>query len=155
MSVPESVSWISKILWTLPSPNDAWVTLITGLAWPAVTVFLILRFKRFLSQFLNTLLDRLKTDDIKTSFFELTANSPVYVLDPEKVGESTETFSPEDTQRIELIFEFMDEPGGFDRICAWLREKYAGRLTLDEFVTDPDYAKERIAAFEEIAGLEL
>lgn len=153
MDVPASIVWISKVLRTLPSPTGNWVALIDALVWPVVVVFLVLRFRRFLRLFLDTLLERFQTDHIKTPLFELTPGSPVVFLDPVKVDESTEDFSPDDIQRIERIFESLDEPEGFSRIDAWLNEKYRGALSVEDFATDPKYANAREAAFTEIEGL--
>lgn len=155
MEVPWIIRWVSAILWTLPAPTDSWVELVAALAWPAVAIFTMLRFRLFIRQFLYTLLNRFKTDHVKTPLFELTPNAPVYVLDPDEVDESTEHFSSDDIQRVEAIFEFIAKPAGYFALEKWLNEKFSGALDIEDFVTDPTYANERALAFNEIEGLKI
>lgn len=145
--------WIADILLTIPGPTQAWADIIGHLAWPVVVTFLVVRFRRYLRSYLSTLADRLQTDHVKIGAFELTPNSPVWVLDPDEADESTYRFESDDVQRIESIFEFIRTDNGYREVEKWLNENAGRALDIDDFITLPVYASLRMRAFKEIEGL--
>lgn len=154
-NAPYIVQWVAKTLWTIPAPTKSWADIVGHLVWPCLTLFLVLRFRISIRRMLNILIERLKTDHVKTPLFELTPNSQVIVLDPEDVAESTDHYDSDDVQRIEAIFSFIGTDDGWEKISNWVNENYGQALDIEDFVTNPDHAKERERAFREIEGLEI
>ncbi|MBT2246181.1 hypothetical protein [Sphingobium sp. BHU LFT2] len=152
---PYIVKWIAEILWTIPAPTQTWADILGHMAWPAVTVFLVFRFRISIRRMLNILIERFKTDHVKTPLFELTPNSQVMVLDPDEVDESTDHYESADIQRIEAIFAFIGTEDGWEKISRWINQNFGQTLDIEDFVTSPDHAKDRERAFIEIEGLEI
>lgn len=150
---PWIVSWIAKVLTSLPSPTESWAAIIDSLAWPVVTMIIIFRFRRFIRHYLWVIADRLERDHVKLGWFEIRANDQVTVLDPSESGESTLEFSPDDIARIEAMFEFIGDAGNFTKLEAWVNQTFAGSLDIESFLTMPGYASERKQAFSEVEGL--
>ncbi|API58073.1 hypothetical protein BSL82_01155 [Tardibacter chloracetimidivorans] len=152
---PLVARWIGSFLRAIPGPSEAWADIVGHLAWPVVAVFLVYRFRRYLRVFLGTIANRLQTDHIKIGTFEFTPNSPVWVLDPDEVDESTFAFDGDDVRRIEAIFEFVGQNDGYHKVMKWLNQATTGSLKLEDFVTRPEYATLRARAFREIEGLSI
>jgi hypothetical protein len=150
-----AVASVSDMLRKIPAPTTEWAAIVGHIAWPSVAVFITLRFRIFIRKFLNTLLERIKTDHVKIGLFELTPNSPVMVLDPVDVSESTDHYDSDDIQRIEAIFSFIDTESGWEKISEWVNQNFDPTLDIEDFITHPDHAKERAQAFDDIEGLEI
>ncbi|PDH65698.1 MAG: hypothetical protein CNE89_11040 [Sphingomonadaceae bacterium MED-G03] len=155
MAILSATKYVAKILWTLPAPTETWADIVGHIAWPIVVVFLVLRFRIFIRSILSTLLDRLKTDDVKVGVFEITKGSTVINLDPQSTEESTFSLEPEDVQRIESIFEFMATDEGAYQVIDWVNNRFGEEFDIEDFLTLPDYANDREEAFNEIGGLKL
>lgn len=153
IQAPWVVQWLGEVLRTIPGPDEAWASIIGSLVWPALVLFIILRFRVFLRSFLTILLDRLPHDHLKIGMFELRPNDQVLVLDREDAGGSTEPFEPADVNRIERIFEFIADDEGLDRLVEWLVATNFEHIDIVDFVTLPQYAAERERAWNEIEGL--
>lgn len=153
VQAPWVIRWLAEILFTLPAPTNSWAAIIGSLAWPAVVLFLVIRFRRFISRFLWVIADRLERDHVKFGWFEIRANDQVTVLDPDESSESTLEFDPLDIERIERIFEFIADAANYDRLVQWLNKTYGNTLDIEDFLTLPEYASERERAFEEVEGL--
>lgn len=151
---PWIVRWIAALLRALPGPTDAWADIIGHLAWPLVILFLVLRFRWFLRNFLFTILDRAKRDHMKLGPFEFSPHEDeLLVLDEREFEESTSSFDAADIQRIERLFEFIDEPEGLAQLAEWTEQNLAQHISIENFLTNPTYASERAKAFDEIEGL--
>jgi len=150
---PWVVRWIAAVLNELPSPTESWAAIVDSLVWPLVLLFLVLRFRRFIRHFLWVMADRLERDHVKIGWFEIRANDQVTVLDPSDAGESTLEFSPDDIDRIEGIFAFINDAENFDRLKAWLNQTYGGALEIESFLTLPAYANQRELAYTQVEGL--
>lgn len=150
---PWIVRWLAAVLNALPAPTDSWASIIGSLAWPLMMLLLVFRFRRFIRHFLWVIADRLERDHVKLGWFEIRANDQVTVLDSSGSGESTLEFSPEDIDRIEGIFEFIDDAENFDKLEAWLNQTYGGALEIESFLTLPAYASQRAQAYTEVEGL--
>lgn len=147
MGVLEAATWTGKVLWAIPAPTDTWAAIIGSLAWPGVLLFLVIRYRRYLRSFLDTIATRLQTDHVKLGPFEFTPKSEVIALDPEDVDESTEHYDPADIERIERLFEFISDASGFGKLRAWVNENVEDALNIGNFLTDPDYATHREEAY--------
>lgn len=143
------------MLRTIPAPNEAWASIIGSVVWPALALFIILRFRAFIRRFLTILLDRLPHDHLKIGIFELRPNDQVLVLDRDGVAESTEPLKPADVNRIERIFEFIADADGFDRLVEWLATADLAHIGIVDFVTLPQYEVLRERAWNEIEGLKV
>lgn len=155
IEAPFVVQWIAEALWTIPSPNEAWANIIGDVVWPALALFVILRFRVFIRRFLNILADRLPHDHVKIGMFELRPNDQVLVLDSDAASDSTEAFDPADVHRIERIFEFTADDEGFFRLVEWLETSNLSQIDVVDFVTLPQYAEERERAWSEVKGLKV
>ncbi|MBY0519935.1 MAG: hypothetical protein K2P79_05865, partial [Sphingomonas sp.] len=142
---------IAAVLRTIPAPTETWASIIGHLAWPAVTLFLIVRFRAYLRLILDTLVSRLPHDNLKFGPFEMTANSEIYVLDPDEADESTYRYETEDIQRIERLFEFISKTENYDKLRSWLNQNVDRKLDVGDFLTLPTYANERQRAVTELA----
>jgi hypothetical protein len=139
---------ISRWFMALPSPTEEWAHIVSALAWPLVLAFFLVRYRGYLRRFLDTVAERLKTDKVKLGPFELTPNSEVIALDPEDAAESTETYAPEDIERIERLFEFITEPGEFRKLADWVAQNVDPKLDIGSFLTEPPYATQREQAYQ-------
>lgn len=153
IEIPVAVYWFADVLRTIPAPNDAWAEIIGSIVWPALILFLVLRFRTFIRRFLTILADRLPHDHVKIGMFELRPNDQVVVLDHAKASESTEPYESEDVYRIERIFEFAADANGYARLVEWLRSANLTDIDVVDFVSLPEYALERLRAWNEIEGL--
>jgi len=147
MEPPELILLIGAVLREIPAPTQSWADIIGHISWPIMVLFLILRFRAFLRTFLQTLADRLVTDDVKIGPFELTANSEVLVLDANELDPSSE-FTGDDVTHIEALFEFMGEKGNEARISQWLNENGLQTLDIVDFLTEAIYADRRAEAYK-------
>lgn len=150
---PWLARWIGAFLREIPAPNDSWAEIVGHLAWPLLALFLVYRFRGFLSKFLLTIADRIRTDHVKFGWFEIRPNDQVLVLDAEDASESTSEFDPSDIQRIERMFEFMADEDNFWRLMKWVETNVNSNLDIDDFLTLPIYDKDRERAFEQVEGL--
>ena len=141
------------MLWTIPGPTEAWASIIGHVAWPSVTLFLILRYKTFLRRYLTTIADRLETDHVKFGWFEVRAQDQVIVLDPAKADKSSTSYDSDDVNRIERMFEFIADNGGFEALRQWAATAVGTGVDFDDFLTGPEYATQRAKAFAEVKGL--
>jgi hypothetical protein len=155
MQAPWPIRWFANILWTLPAPTETWADIVGHLAWPALVLFLVIRYRIFLRRLSLILVDRLETDHIKFGWFEIRPNDQVIVLDPEDAADSSLQFEPVDIQRIERIFEFINTEENFDVLREWMNKTLGPALDIEEFTTLPAYARERERAFAEVEGLAL
>lgn len=153
IQAPWVIQWFGELLRAIPAPNEAWASIIGSVVWPALVLFIILRFRAFLRTFLTILLDRLPHDHLKIGMFELRPNDQVLVLDREGADGSTEPLEPADVNRIERIFEFIADDEGLDRLVDWLVATNFEHIDIVDFVTLPQYATERERACNEIEGL--
>lgn len=150
MTVPDSVQWVSAVLLAIPAPTEHWASIIGSLAWPGVVVFLVFRFRKYLKSYLETIAERLRRDHVKIGPFELTPNSDVIPLDPEEADTSTEHYEPEDIERIEKIFEFIAETANMRKLEEWVESEVGSSVEIADFVTFPEYAKQREQAVGEL-----
>jgi hypothetical protein len=150
MGVLDTAVWIGKVLRAIPAPTETWATIISSLVWPAVLIFLVTRYRKFLRIFLDTIASRLQTDHVKLGPFEFTPKSDVIALDPDDVDESTEHYDPQDIQRIERLFEFIADPAGYDRLITWMNEHLGKALDIGDFLTYPEYANQREEAYRAV-----
>lgn len=153
IEAPWTVRWIAAVLRALPAPTEAWASIIGSLAWPLVLLVLIYRFRRFIRHYLWIIADRLEKDHVKFGWLELKPNDQVTLLDPSRSGESTLEFDPADVERIERIFEFIDDAGNFAKLKVWIRNTYGRAVDIEEFLTNPSYATHRLEAFRQLEGL--
>lgn len=151
MQTPEIVTWIADVLWALPAPTESWANIIGSLAWPCTTLFVVVRFRRYIRNFLNTLSERLVTDHVKLGPFELTPNSEVIRLDG-KDDDLDSGYSVDDQANIELLFEFISEPANDAKLQLWLNEKLGRELSLVDFLTEEPYAEARDRAVSDLMG---
>lgn len=147
MEPPDFVIWLGAVLREIPAPTQSWADIIGHIAWPGVVLFLIIRFRIYLRTFLQTIADRLVTDDVKIGPFELTANSEVLVLDADEIDPGGE-FTGDDVTHIEALFEFIADKGNETRIFQWLNENGLHTLDIVDFLTEAIYAEPRAKAYE-------
>jgi len=152
MGILEGATWTGKVLWAIPAPTDTWASIIDSLAWPSVLLFLVIRYRRYLRSFLDTIAARLQTDHVKLGPFEFTPKSDVIALDPDDVDESTEHYDPADIERIEALFEFISDASGFGKLRTWVNENVEDALNIGNFLTDPEYATQREEAYRILIG---
>ncbi len=150
---PWLARWIGAFLREIPAPNDSWAEIIGHIAWPTLALFLIFRFRRFLSTLLLAIADRIRTDHVKIGWFEIRPNDQVIVLDAEEAAESTLELDPSDIQRIERMFEFLDDGDNFWRLVKWIETDVSQTVDIEDFLTLPIYASDRARAFEQVEGL--
>lgn len=81
----------------------------------------------------------------------MTPNSDVIVLDREHSDDSTVDLSPEDTERIEKIFEFIADTSNMLKLVDWMNKNLDDELEIWDFVTLPEYATEREMAYKALA----
>ena len=150
---PWLARWMGALLREIPAPNDSWAEIVGHLVWPLLALFLVFRFRRFLSIFLLTMANRMCTDHVKFGWFEIRPNDQVIVLDPKDAAESTLQFDPLDIQRMERLFEFIDDDENFERLVKWVETNLGPNVDLEDFLTLPKYANDRARAFEQVEGL--
>ena len=59
IEVPWLVQWGAEVLRTIPSANEAWASIVGHLAWPALALFVLLRFQGSFRQRTTAAIDRL------------------------------------------------------------------------------------------------
>lgn len=153
IEAPWIVQWIAEVLRTIPSPNDAWASIIGSLAWPTLALFVLLRFRFFIRHYLKILADRLETDHVKLGIFELRPNDQILVLEKNSATASTEQLEAADVDRIERIFEFIADAPGLSYLEEWLKKAELAHIEIEDFLTLARYAKEREMAWNEFEGL--
>jgi len=150
MGVLDTAVWIGKVLRAIPAPAETWASIIDSLVWPAVLLFLVIRYRVYLRSFLDTISARLQTDHVKLGPFEFTPKSDVIALDPADVDESTEHYDPQDIERIERLFEFISDASGFGKLSAWVNEHVDDAMEIGDFLTAPEYAIQREEAYRAV-----
>lgn len=151
MEVPSVIKWVADVLWALPAPTESWANIIGSLAWPGTTLFVVIRFRRYIRNFLNTLSERLVTDHVKIGLFELTPNSEVIRLD-QKADDEESGHTIADQANMELLFEFISEPANDATLQVWLNENFGPALSLVDFLTEEPYAGARARAVSDLMG---
>jgi hypothetical protein len=146
MQAPYVIRWIASILLALPAPNASWASIIGDIAWPLTVTVLVFRFRKYLRNFLETLLDRLATDNVKTPWFEFSAKADVNNLDPAS-GSTDFNASGSDVANVEKLFEFIGANDGWDRLASWLFDNDLKDLPMEDFLTGPEYASQRNTAY--------
>ncbi|GGN51340.1 hypothetical protein GCM10011349_23830 [Novosphingobium indicum] len=96
----------------------------------------------------------MQRDHVKLGPFELRPNDDVLVLDPDAAGESTLEYDSDDVQRIERMFEFIDDTEGLCGLTEWLNQSGYQELDIIDFLTLPEYALAREKAWNEVEGLQ-
>lgn len=150
MQAPWIIRWIAAVLYGIPGPTEAWAKIIDDLAWPAVTLILVFRFRRYLKIFLNTLADRLPHDHIKFGPFEMTQRSQVLTLDPGGVEDDTLPHTSDDIDRIEALFEFSADKDGIVKLREWVNDHVGKEVSIIDFLTASGHAMQRKEAFDEL-----
>ncbi len=116
-------------------------------------MFLVTRYRRFLRLYLMILADRLQTDHVKVGPFEIRGHDAVISLDPKRAWVSTRDYDSEDINRIERMFEFIADDRGFKLLHVWVAREIGTDVDFDDFLTAPQYATQRLRAFDEVEGL--
>lgn len=153
IEAPWIVQWVAEVLRTIPSANEAWASIVGHLAWPALALFVLLRFRFFIRRYLEILSDRLETDHVEFGIFKLRPNDQVIVLEKDSATDSTERLDAGDVDRIEHIFEFISDAAGLEYLEEWLKRADLTHIDIVDFLTLPQYAHERELAWNAIEGL--
>ncbi|MFL6739308.1 MAG: hypothetical protein ACJ8E4_08660 [Sphingomicrobium sp.] len=138
---------IQRWLAIWPAPTEHFAGLAGDIAWPLVVVYFLTRYSAHLKGFLDTVSERLKRDRVKMGPFELVPNTEVIALDRQAVNQSTETYLPDDIERVERLFEFITEPDNFSRLLEWMAKNVDPDVEVGSFLTEPPYANQREAAY--------
>ncbi len=154
IEAPWIVQWVSEVLRTIPSANEAWASIVGSLAWPALALFMLLRFRFFIRRYLEILAHRLETDHVEFGIFKLRPNDEVIVLEKDSATASTERLDAADVDRIEQIFEFIADAAGLAELEDWLKRADLTHIDIVDFLTLPRYAPERELAWNAIEGLQ-
>jgi hypothetical protein len=139
---------IRSFLMSIPGPTDNWAAIVGHLAWPVFGLISIWLFRDILNKVGEILADRLRHSNIRVGQLEITSNAEVVNLDKSAVELGQEPYAPDDIDKIERLFEFIAEEGGFVALSKWVADNMGPAMDIDNFLTLPDYASDRAAACE-------
>lgn len=151
----ETLQTIGGWMRAIPGPTEHWATIAAAWAWPAAALVIAWWLRGPLGRAAHRLAERFSTDDISLWGLSVSKDDRKIPLDRDEARERSSSFSPEDVEIIEGLYEFAgntSERAG--RLMDWIAANIDPKLHPLDFLSEPAFAPERKAAYIALVGTE-